>query len=163
ETPCHLEAQPRLADAAGTGQGYEPVRDNQIHHEGERRIPPYQLGQVSGKVRRVRRGGGTGRDGSSDLAGELVASAGHRPDEIALGAEYLAQCGDLRLEVVLVDDPVGPYPAQQLVLAEDSATGVEEGHEGVEGAPAEVDRQAIGEQPSAMAEPLRAANVKGMC
>ena len=137
---------------------------NQVHGVLELGLPADQLRNGLGKIRRRRehRRGGRGRR-PADLARELIATPGHCPDEVTIGAERLSKRRDLGLEVVLLDDPVGPYPAQQLVLAEDSATGVEEGHEGVEGAPAEVDRQAIGEQLSAMADHLKAAKFNGLC
>ena len=162
QLPRRLERQSCLADATRAGQGHEAVCDDQVRDVAERSLPPDQLGLRRGKVREARRHGGAGRHPLADLAGELVPAAGHGSNEIAIGAEHLAQCGDLPLEVILLDNPVGPYPVHQFVLAEDSAPGVDEDHEGIERASAEFDRPAVGEQLSAMADHRKAAKFNGL-
>src|SRR3989442_13423759 len=82
---------------------------------------------------------------------------------MAIGAKYLSERGDLGVKVVLLDDPVGPDPAHQIILAEDSAASVDEGHERVERPSAELDRPAIGEQLAAMTDHLKSAEFNRCC
>ncbi len=147
-----LQAQSRLADAPGADQGDQPMLGNQVHGVSELGLPADQLRNGLGKVRRRRehRRGGRGRR-RADLARELIATPGHCPDEVAIGAEDLSQCGNLRLEDVLLDDPVGPHAADEVVLAEDRAVSVDEGHQRVERPPAQLDRPAIDQQLAAVA------------
>src|SRR3989442_15312937 len=76
---------------------------------------------------------------------------------MAIGAEHLAQRGDLGLEVVLLDDPVGPDAAHQLVLADDGGPGVDEGEERGEGTTTELDQRAVDEELAAIPHDLEAA------
>ena len=136
-----------------------------LHHEiqgvSELRLSADQFRKGLGKVphSRERRRGVRGR--RADLARELISAPGHRPDEMAIGAEHLTQGGDLRREVVLLDDPVGPHAAHELVLAEDCAASVDEGHERLERPRAQLDRPAIGQQLAAMADDLESAKFNG--
>jgi len=67
----------------------------------------------------------------------------------------------LGLQVVLLDDPVRPHAAQEFVLAEDRAAGVDEGHERIERPPAQLDRPAIGQQLAAVSDNPEPAKFNG--
>jgi GH15 family glucan-1,4-alpha-glucosidase len=54
-----------------------------------------------------------------DLAGELITAPGDRPDEIPVRAESGAQCRNLNLQIVLLDDAIRPYALHQGVLTDD--------------------------------------------
>jgi hypothetical protein len=49
-----------------------------------------------------------------------------------------------------LDDPVGPHARHQRVLGDDGSARLDQRHQHVEGAPAELDRPAVGEQLAAM-------------
>jgi len=66
----------------------------------------------------------------------------------------------LGLHVVLLDDPVGPHAAHELVLGEDRAARVDEGHECIERSRAELDRPAVGQQLAAMGDDLEPAKIQ---
>ena len=139
---------------SGVGGG-RPIR---VLRQAEPVAPPrpYQLGHGRGEgVRHLRRrqnraGGGGGK---AHLARELVATPGHRLHEVAVRAEHLAQRGELKLEIVLFDDPVRPDGAHQLVFAEHTAASVDEGHERIERSPAEADQPAIDKDVPAITGP----------
>jgi hypothetical protein len=95
-------------------------------------------------------GGGAlvwGRLQNAALAGELVAVAGDRVDQLALRPESGAQRLNLGVQIFLLDDPIEPHARHQRILAEDSSARLDQ-H--VESAPAEVDRPAVGEELAAM-------------
>jgi hypothetical protein len=54
------------------------------------------------------------------------------------------------LQIVLLDGPVRPHACHQRVLADDRSTRLDYRHQHVKGAPAELDRPAVGEQLAAM-------------
>ena len=87
------------------------------------------------------------------LRGQLVAAPGHGPDEIAVGSQGLAQCRDLGLKAVLLNDPSRPHAAHQLVLGQD------ERQEHVESAAAELDGLAVCQQLAAMRKEREAAEL----
>lgn len=63
---------------------------------------------------------------------KTVAAAGFGPDEIAVLAEGLAQCGYLRPQIDLFHGPTGPYPPHQLVLADQRSVGLEQNQQEIE-------------------------------
>ncbi|HEV7995173.1 MAG TPA: hypothetical protein VGP52_02825 [Stellaceae bacterium] len=117
-------------------------------------IPADQLGNRLRQVRR--RQGRRGHPGAgalvrarrqdADLAGELVAASGDRADQLALRPKGGAQRRDMRLQIVFFDDPVGPDAAHQHVFADDRSAGFDQSCQHVEGAPADLDRAAVGKQ-----------------
>src|SRR5258708_38971158 len=74
-----------------------------------------------------------------DLAGELITAPGDRPDEIAVRAESGAQCRNLNLQIVLLDDAIRPYALHQSALADDRSLRIDQCHEHVKSAPANLD------------------------
>ena len=118
------QGEPCLADAAGAGQGDEPMRGGKAHDFAQLVVPPDQLGnrlrQVSRRQYRyrLRRGGPApatlirARRQDADLAGELVTPSGDRADQPAISTESRAQRRNLDLEGVLFDDLVRPDAAQ---------------------------------------------------
>ena len=87
---------------------------------------------------------------NADLGGELVASPGHRLDQVAARPEGLAQTRNLALQPVFLDDPARPDLAQQLVLADHNPWRLDQRQQQVEGAAAEPYRAAFVEQLAAM-------------
>jgi hypothetical protein len=85
----------------------------------------------------------------TNLAGELVAATGDRPDQIGVRQGY-AQRPYLGAQIAFFDDPARPDAADQLVLADDRPVGLDQRHEHIEGAPAELYRPAVGENFAAM-------------
>ena len=61
-----------------------------------------------------------------------------------------AQRLDLGAQITLFDDPAGPSAADQLVLADDCPVCLDQRHQHVEGAPAELYRPAFGKNFAAM-------------
>jgi hypothetical protein len=88
----------------------------------------------------------------ADFAGELVTASGHGTDQIAIRTESGAQRRNLPLEIIFLDDPIGPHARHQRILRNHCATRLDQRHQHVEGATAELDRPAIGEQLAAMRE-----------
>jgi hypothetical protein len=86
----------------------------------------------------------------ADLAGKLVAASGDRADQIPLRPEGGAQRRDLGLQIVFLDDPVGPHARHQRVLADDLAARLDQRHQHIEGAPAELDRLAVSDELAAV-------------
>jgi hypothetical protein len=78
------------------------------------------------------------------LAGELIAAAGDRADQLALCPESSAQRRNLGMQIFLLDDPVGPHARHQRILAEDSSARLDQRLQQIESAPAELDRLAVG-------------------
>jgi len=94
------------------------------------------------------------RGKSADLRDEAVALAGHRPDQIPILSERLAQRRDLDHKVVLFYHRVRPDSAQNLVLGDEPAARLNEDHEHIEGAAAKLDRDPIGaELPAVRQQP----------
>ncbi len=140
KVPCDLQAQSRLADAAGADQADQPMLGGQGRHFSEFGLATDQFRQRLRKVRRPR-GSRTGGRGCryANLTRELIAAPGHRPDEIAIGAKELSEPGDLGREVIFFDHSVRPDAAHELVFAEDRAASVEEGHQRIERPTAQLD------------------------
>src|SRR5580692_7215636 len=76
--------------------------------------------------------------------------SGDRADQLALRPENGAQHRDLGVQIFLLDHPIGPRAAYQLFPADDASALFEQGYQHVEGAPAELDRPAVGEELAAM-------------
>ena len=94
------------------------------------------------------------RGGSTDLGDEPVAPAGHRPDQIPVLSERLAQRRDLNHQVVLFDHRIRPNAAQDLVFGDEAAACLGEDHEHIEGAAAKLDRDPIGAELPAVRQQL---------
>src|SRR5437762_12894662 len=101
---------------------------------------------------------GSRRD-RADLPGELVASPGNRPDQVAIRSEGVAQGRDLDMQAALLDDPVRPNALHQRVLADGSAVPLDKRHQHIKGAPAEVDRATVGEELTPMRQDPEAAEL----
>ena len=167
------ESEPRLADAAGAGQGDEPMRGGKAQDLVENVIPANQLGNRLRQVRRRQLPGdppvGTGFAGIGlrggycragiglraarygvDLGRKLVAASGHGTDQIAIRTESGAQRRNLPLEIIFLDDPIGPHARHQRILGNHCAVRLDQRHQHVKGATAELDRPAVGEQFAAM-------------
>ena len=108
------KSEPRLADAAGAGQGDEPMCRGKAQDLAENVIPANQLGNRLGQVRRRQLSGdppvgmgfsGIGMRGGYCCAGlglpaavygldvgrKLLTASGHRTDQIAIRTESRAQ------------------------------------------------------------------------
>jgi hypothetical protein len=57
---------------------------------------------------------------------------------------------DLRVQIILLDDPARPDAADQLVFADDGPVGLDQHHEHIESTPAELYRPAVGENFAAL-------------
>src|SRR2546422_4028524 len=81
-------------------------------------------------------------------------------DEITIGAEDLAQRGDLGLEVVFLDDAIRPHAPHQPVLVDDGAARVDQRDQRVEGSPAQLDGPAVDEQLTPMTDNLESTELQ---
>jgi hypothetical protein len=96
-----------------------------------------RLRQVVSSLGPRRRGGARGNHRQR----EPVAAAGARRDRA--GAERLAQRGDLHLQVVLLDDDVGPHLGDQVVLGDELAGARDQRAQHVERAAAQRDGPSV--------------------
>ncbi len=129
---CRLKAEPGLADATGAGQGDEAMGGAEVQDLVQLDIaadqPGDRLRQVSRRAgwggRRLKHPRNCPRIGPyrdcADLAGKLVAAAGNRADQVTIGGEDPAQCRDLMLKAIILDDPIRPDTIHQGVFADDS-------------------------------------------
>src|SRR5262245_43606639 len=101
-------------------------------------------------------------DGHTDVARELIAAPSDGADDPPIGAEDLPQHRDLNLEVVLLDDAVGPDPTHELVLAQDRPAPLDQDQEGVERASAKLDGTTIDEELAAVRNDPEAAEFEGL-
>jgi hypothetical protein len=76
----------------------------------------------------------------------LIAAPGDRADQPTLRSERLAQRHDMGLQIILLSDAVGPHALHQRVFAYDRAARLEQRYQYIEGACAELERLAVGEQ-----------------
>src|SRR5260370_35041626 len=90
------------------------------------------------------------RRSDADLAGELITAPGDRPDEIAVRAESGAQCRNLNLQIVLLDDAIRPYALHHSALADDRSLRIDQCHEHVKSAPADLDWSSVGKELAAV-------------
>ena len=79
-------------------------------------------------------------------ADESVTAADFRLDEGAVSAQRFAQRGDLKLDVFFRHDDARPHPAEELFFRDERAIRLQEDQKEIEGARAELDWNAIGEQ-----------------
>jgi hypothetical protein len=78
------------------------------------------------------------------FGGQLITLPGHGPDEIGIPGKGLAQCRDLRLQCVFIDDLTGPDGLQQIVLADECAARLDKPQQDVEGAVPDLQRFTVG-------------------
>ncbi|HUB49483.1 MAG TPA: hypothetical protein VMB73_31300 [Acetobacteraceae bacterium] len=78
------------------------------------------------------------------MAGEAIPVAGHGPDQVTIGTEGAPQRTNLHLQVVFLDNGIGPDPVQQLVLAQHRPAGIDQRQQHIDGPCPEVQFQAIG-------------------
>jgi hypothetical protein len=141
---------------------------NQAHDFRDLSITANQLGNRRRQVRRRRGRRGLRRDNprtgalvqacrqNPDLAGELVTASRDCADELALRREGGAQRRNLGCHTIFPDDPARPHARHQRVLADDGSAALDQRHQHVERAPAELDRPAVGEQLAAVRQQLEA-------
>ena len=122
---------------------------------------PISSDSAAGRFCQPRRRNRTRRVCFADLAGEEVAASGHGANQTAVGAERLAQRGDLRLEVVFLHDAIRPHLAHELVLVDDLAAGIDQDEERVEGPTTERDGGTVDDELSPMGHHLEAAELHG--
>jgi hypothetical protein len=67
-------------------------------------------------------------------------------DEVAVFAQSLAQCADLRLEVLLGDSDARPDPSHQLSFADQPSVGFQQGQQEIERARSQGDGHAVCDQ-----------------
>ena len=156
------EGEPRLTDAAGAGHVDESMRGGEAQDLAQFVVPADQLGNRRRQVRRRQRRCGLRRyraragalvrprRQNTDLAGQLIAVSGDRADQLALRAKGGALRRNLGLQIVLLDDPVGPHARHQRVLADDGSVRLDKRHQHSKAAPAKVDRPTVGEELAAM-------------
>ncbi|HTB47669.1 MAG TPA: hypothetical protein VK741_28885 [Acetobacteraceae bacterium] len=157
QAPRGFQGEARLADATNAGQGNDTVPGREVLDFLQFAITADQSGNRRGQVRqrrgeigRRRRGLRTclrrsTRQGRAHGAGELVAASGNGTDQIAIGPEDPAQCRDLGLQIILLDDPVRPDALHQRIFADSRPTSLDQCHKHVERAPAEFQRPIVGE------------------
>src|SRR6266446_9301193 len=85
-------------------------------------------------------------DGRANRGGEPVAAAELGADKISIFAKSLAQRGNVNLQVLLGDKNAWPHAAQQLVLGNQRAVGLQQDQEEIEGARPQLYRHAVGDQ-----------------
>ena len=79
-------------------------------------------------------------------AGEPIAAAKFCKDQIAVRAQCFAQCRDLKLQVLCRYYDARPHSADELFFGDERAIGFQKDHKDIEGAGAELDWNAVGEQ-----------------
>ncbi len=80
------------------------------------------------------------------MAGETIPAARHGPDQVPIGTERAAQCENLHVQVVFLDDGIGPDPGQQLVLAHQRSAGIDQRQQHLDGACPKVQFQTVGQE-----------------
>jgi hypothetical protein len=73
------------------------------------------------------------------------AAGGHSTDQIAIRTKSSAQRRNLPLEMISLDDPIGPHARRQRVLGNHCSVRLDQRHQHVKGATAELDRPTVGE------------------
>jgi hypothetical protein len=113
-------------------------------------IPADQGGRRAGQIAQVSLGCLTkagaliaGFRQNPDLPNELVPASGDRADQVAVPAQDRPQRRDVSLQIVFLDDAVGPYPAHQRVLGDYHPACLDERHQDVECAAAELNRLTV--------------------
>jgi hypothetical protein len=82
----------------------------------------------------------------TERPGEAVAATDFGADHVAVGAKYFAQCRDLKLQVFFRHHDARPHPAEEFLLRDERAICVQEDQKEIEGARAQLDWNAVGEQ-----------------
>jgi len=80
----------------------------------------------------------------------LIAAPGDCADERALRPEGGAQGCNLGCQTIFLDDPARPHAGHQRLFADDGSARFDQRHQHIEGAPAELDRPAVGKQLAAV-------------
>ena len=163
ELVAGFDCEPRLADAAGAGQGHQSVRGKLRRDVVELGFPADQSGRL---LRQVVAGGADGgghrrqrarrqrrRGRHRTLAchrrHETVAPSRHG-EQIALAVagscQQLTQRRDVDLDIVLLHHHPRPNLGHQLVLGHQLAAMADQGQQNVESALAERDRHAMRQQ-----------------
>jgi hypothetical protein len=131
--------RPRASQRVGDGHARRPVaaredlgarRARRQHRDGP---PPRDRALVA----RARR----------DLGHEAIADSRNGLDEAALLSQGLAQRRDVDREDAFLDDHVGPDPAEQVRLGDESSRAAYKRHEEVERLRRQHDRPSAPEQP----------------
>jgi hypothetical protein len=91
-----------------------------------------------------------------DPGGKLVTASGERTDQIAIRTESGTQSRNLQLQIIFLDDPIGPHAGHQSIFGNYCSPRLDQRHQQVKGAPAELDRPAIGEQLAATRQQQKA-------
>jgi hypothetical protein len=76
----------------------------------------------------------------------LIAAPGDCADERALRPEGGAQGCNLGCQTIFLDDPARPHAGHQRVFADDGSARLDQRHQNIEGAAAELDRSAVSKQ-----------------
>ncbi len=146
--------QARLADAAGAGDRDQPVMLEQVHQRRDiivaAKEPTRQTRNIGPHGRRLH----LGRNVSGGLARELrrrdmreaVTAPGNGRDR--LGADDLAQRGDLHRQVAFLDHKVGPDDVEQFVLGHQAPRTLGQCDQQIEGLGSHRGRPAIDQQPA---------------
>jgi hypothetical protein len=79
-------------------------------------------------------------------ADEPIAAANFRKDQFAVCAERFAQCVNLIFEVLFRYHDARPHSADELFFRDERAIGFQKDHKDFEGARAQLDWDAVGEQ-----------------
>jgi hypothetical protein len=148
------EGQRRLADAAGSGQRDKPMRGREVEDFAEFLLAADQFGnrlryvgqRQDRRGRRHRRAEGRvrARGEYADFTGELVAASDDGADQLLVGTERLAQCPNLGVKIILLDNPVRPDPRHQYVFADDGPRRLDQHQQHIQRAAAELDRPVVG-------------------
>ena len=145
--PEGVGGQAGLADAAGAGDGDQPVLGDQREqggtvvctaHQRQRRHPGARA--VEADRRRLRHCGRRRRR-AIERQREAIATARNGGD--GGRAQRFAQGRDMHVQVRLFDDGRAPHGIEEIVLADKAAGTLEQGDEKIEGAPAEGDGTAF--------------------
>lgn len=84
------------------------------------------------------------------LTKELVAASRDRADQVAVRAQDGPQRRDVGLQVVFLDDPVGPYARHDRVFGDHRPARLDQCHQDIECADAELNRLAVSNYFAAM-------------
>ncbi len=156
-------AEPRLADAPGTGQRYEPAARSKIQHLFQFRFPADHIRRRHRQIRPRRREFGGERRGvdpvrtgsvfncvRSDLGDEAVTPSGDGLEKIAILTERLAQSRDLNRKIDVFDHDPRPDTVQEFVFGDKLSALLDQHEKDIESAVAETDRHAIHQQLAAV-------------
>jgi hypothetical protein len=99
-------------------------------------------------------------------AGKSIPAAKFRMDDIAVCPQRFAQHRDLKLEITFRHDDARPDPAHELLFGDERAVGLQQDQQEIEGARAEIDGNALGEQLPAAQQDTETAefeSLAGVC